>query len=250
MLRKSVHSDVTVGDIINQLRVVQIHVNYVNVPLTYKDIIVILECTVCGNETKCIRTCIKRVRCSTMGCLSRYRGTVKCGDSIGKLTVLSITYDDIVQKYNHICECSCGDVSLYTKLTRRRSAECNTCSIKTVSYNNIIPNNGASVNRLFGKYKNRATKKGYGFFLTKPEFIELIFTNCTYCDDSPSPDHEGCLRNGIDRIDSTIGYTLSNSVACCGICNRAKSDLPLAAFMVWISRITHHNMLGLNNLKP
>ena len=46
--------------------------------------------------------------------------------------------------------------------------------------------------------------------------------------------------NGIDRIDSCIGYTKSNCVSCCEICNKAKRNLTIKEFTDWIKKLTNH----------
>lgn len=38
---------------------------------------------------------------------------------------------------------------------------------------------------------------------------------------------------GLDRIDSTKGYTMDNLVSCCETCNRAKRHMSLAEFREW-----------------
>jgi hypothetical protein len=43
--------------------------------------------------------------------------------------------------------------------------------------------------------------------------------------------------NGIDRIDSKLGYVEGNVVSCCKICNSAKGDLTLAEFENWINKM-------------
>lgn len=43
--------------------------------------------------------------------------------------------------------------------------------------------------------------------------------------------------NGIDRVDSSIGYTIQNSVPCCKICNYAKHNLTLEEFTLWLDRL-------------
>lgn len=45
------------------------------------------------------------------------------------------------------------------------------------------------------------------------------------------------MYNGIDRIDNQKGYSLDNVVACCRICNNAKSDMTVHEFHSWIMRI-------------
>lgn len=54
---------------------------------------------------------------------------------------------------------------------------------------------------------------------------------CYYC---------GELReyNGIDRIDSNIGYEDNNIVPCCEICNKMKSNYDLVFWLNHINKIT------------
>jgi hypothetical protein len=49
------------------------------------------------------------------------------------------------------------------------------------------------------------------------------------------------IYNGIDRIDSSIGYILSNCRPCCRTCNVAKSDLSETEFWNWLTRIITFN---------
>lgn len=45
------------------------------------------------------------------------------------------------------------------------------------------------------------------------------------------------LLNGIDRIDSDLGYVDGNVKSCCFICNRAKGNLSIIDFRKWIDNI-------------
>lgn len=47
--------------------------------------------------------------------------------------------------------------------------------------------------------------------------------------------------NGIDRIDSNIGYTKENSVSCCKFCNFAKHTMSESDFYKWIRRVYEYN---------
>ena len=51
---------------------------------------------------------------------------------------------------------------------------------------------------------------------------------------------EGFDHNGIDRIDSSKGYTPDNVVPCCKICNKAKMDMDQKDFILWIQRAANH----------
>ena len=49
--------------------------------------------------------------------------------------------------------------------------------------------------------------------------------------------------NGIDRIDSNIGYMKNNVVTCCKHCNSAKNSMTEPEFIGFISRIYHYYCL-------
>jgi hypothetical protein len=70
-------------------------------------------------------------------------------------------------------------------------------------------------------YKNRAAKKGLQFALTQDQFDHLVNSNCFYCDKVNTQTH----RNGVDRMDNSVGYIIDNCVACCGQCNLMKLKL-------------------------
>ncbi|MDA3855349.1 MAG: hypothetical protein PF569_03760 [Candidatus Woesearchaeota archaeon] len=47
--------------------------------------------------------------------------------------------------------------------------------------------------------------------------------------------------NGVDRVDSKVGYTKENSVACCKYCNFAKHTMSEDDFYKWIRRVYEFN---------
>ncbi len=122
-----------------------------------------------------------------------------------------------------------------------------------------LPNNLAAKNRIFQKYKERAKKSEIIFRLSKKNFINITQENCYYCGIAPSNvlehrDYYHCkggkrtykygtpfYYNGIDRKDNNKGYILSNIVACCAICNRAKYKLSIPQFKTWLKRIKEYN---------
>ena len=56
---------------------------------------------------------------------------------------------------------------------------------------------------------------------------------CTYCG-------EKLAFFGIDRIDSSKGYTPANCTVCCTLCNRLKSNLSLAIFFERCDKVAKH----------
>jgi 5-methylcytosine-specific restriction endonuclease McrA len=67
--------------------------------------------------------------------------------------------------------------------------------------------------------KQAAKKRGYAWVLSRVEFEAIISNPCHYCEGAIS-----VTGSGIDRLDNTKGYELSNCVPCCRECNRLKGD--------------------------
>jgi len=104
----------------------------------------------------------------------------------------------------------------------------------------------------FRAYKKRALKNNLVFSLSFEEFKNICTKNCFYCNAEPkllnySHRHKALTQegkgrqsiyfNGIDRIDSTLGYFHDNIRPCCKICNVAKSNLKEADFYAWINKV-------------
>lgn len=65
-----------------------------------------------------------------------------------------------------------------------------------------------------------ARRRSHVWALAEAEYGELIAGGrCTYCDGTLDP-----TGIGLDRKDSSRGYTADNVTPCCGMCNRIKSD--------------------------
>lgn len=81
------------------------------------------------------------------------------------------------------------------------------------------------------------------FDLTRELFMDITKMPCEYCGEAPSQimsskDANGVyVYNGIDRKDPLVGYTAENSVPCCGICNRAKSNMTFSKWMEWVGKL-------------
>lgn len=76
--------------------------------------------------------------------------------------------------------------------------------------------------------RREGVKKGYGWGadMTDEVCYAMMKSGCFYCDFT-SPDY----LNGIDRLDNTVGYVLSNSVRCCKFCNFMKTCLDPTTFV-------------------
>lgn len=83
-----------------------------------------------------------------------------------------------------------------------------------------------SLQRMFSKYHNSALKRGIDWSLSKEQFelLTRICSSCFFCGDSEN-------FMGVDRKDNSVGYTVTNSVSCCKMCNYFKWDLSVDAFI-------------------
>jgi hypothetical protein len=90
----------------------------------------------------------------------------------------------------------------------------------------------------FKTYKNRAIDvKKFEFELNDENEFNLFIDNpCYICGKPPSIEH----KNGIDRFDSNIGYTLVNIRPCCGDCNQMKFNFEYNDFMDKLLKIYSH----------
>lgn len=71
----------------------------------------------------------------------------------------------------------------------------------------------------FSDYKTRAKKSDFDFDITIEYFRQILFDDdCYLCGKANSTTH----RNGIDRYDNNIGYTVENCRVCCANCNYLK----------------------------
>jgi len=143
--------------------------------------------------------------------------------------------------YKHKYKCSCGNIFL-TLPRRIKSGQTKSCgclkkaqlseySTGRTPQNALKDPTESSFGSLWHSYKRNARVKGHEFNLTKEEFRKLTKSNCHYCGCEPYVERtaqtarEGYLYNGIDRKDNDEGYTLENSLTCCGTCNFLKRDL-------------------------
>lgn len=175
------------------------------------------------------------------------------GHKYGKLLVLERapnTKAGVMWK----CICDCGKIknahSGEMRIGKVVSCGCQRlASIKNIDRSFSVKINEPKtrcINKVFSYYKNSASKKGMDFSLTKDEFISLAESNCSYCGSPPSnsSNHYGTKYtpvsqwsyNGIDRVDSSIGYVSGNCVPACICCNQAKNDLSVSEFKSLVAK--------------
>lgn len=109
--------------------------------------------------------------------------------------------------------------------------------------------------------KSGEKDRGLTWDLSWNEFCEIVTSNCFYCGSEPeeksitsqknytdkckNSKHEDYKlgMNGIDRVDSLMGYYKFNCVPCCILCNQAKNNLEVSDFYNHILKIAKHKNL-------
>ena len=188
------------------------------------------------------------------------------GKVFGRLTVLSFDSskgERGKQRAYWLCKCECGKSKVVCShdLRTEKTKSCG-CLKKErdilfgeESKTRTMKLYGESAfNSLFSSYKRNAEKRGLDFLLNADDFIQIIKQACFYCGTQPNQVHTPNKKssngsytyNGIDRINSSVGYVLENVVPCCGTCNRAKYTLSIDDFKLWIERV-YNNFIKDNN---
>ena len=155
------------------------------------------------------------------------------------------------------CRCICGTVKdvLGPELIGGHSKSCG-CLTKDI---HTKTDEQVAVTCLHKNYRAGARNRNLDFTLSKELFLSLIKSNCYYCGSLPSnvynnaykgSNHNPFLYNGIDRVDSSRGYTEDNVVSCCFICNRAKNNMSKSQFLQWIKRIYISQYHKVTSLTP
>lgn len=153
--------------------------------------------------------------------------------------------------YLYLCKCDCGNTTRARKSQLESGAKqsCG-CKMRELIGNGVrkhTPEHGAFL-RHISSYKRGATKKGVDFLLTDDEFKNIVGLPCFYCGADPVVVESYVNRsngfpystNGIDRVDSGVGYVNGNVVPCCPRCNFAKGKLAAESFIKMCEMVTHH----------
>ena len=147
------------------------------------------------------------------------------GVKVGRWTVIEYPYKS--KKVLVRCDCGFEAWRHHANLHAGTSLGCKNCS------------RADPAKQTFTLTKNTAVKRGRLWDLTFENWKKLASENCHYCGIEPSNliSAYGYKYNGIDRVDSSLAYTLDNCVSCCKICNRAKSNMKLEDFYEWVRRV-------------
>lgn len=127
----------------------------------------------------------------------------------------------------------------------------NTIKLHKVNYSIHSNEINQGFHRIYGQYKYKSKKKNRIFNLTKDQFYKLTQQHCNYCGLEPIQlsKYNGhiFLYNGVDRLNSDIGYEINNCVSCCVVCNKMKLDLTIEDFNEWINRVINYQETNSEN---
>jgi hypothetical protein len=130
------------------------------------------------------------------------------------------------------CICDCGKMHEVSRenLTTLNVKSCGCLKVETIRRLRAKPN---SRELAIARYYRRNAKVSNRVWALDQVMVEtLLHAPCYYCG------RDDAL--GIDRVDSTGGYTQDNVVSCCVTCNRAKLVMSQSEFYDWIERVYHY----------
>lgn len=167
------------------------------------------------------------------------------GQKFHYLTVISFhSIQNRLTTWNCICICGKEKINYGAILRAGRVKSCG-----CYKGERTLKPGKASMHFIYEGYQRRAKKKNLPFELTKDEFEKITSSNCYYCGVEPKQYikckryNGGYFYNGIDRTDNSMGYTLGNSVACCGLCNQMKMTESIDSFYEHLLKIVKNRGL-------
>jgi len=151
--------------------------------------------------------------------------------------VIAIEY---VGNGHWLVRCDCGTISKTNRALLERGLKgCRKCTMS-------LPEGEAAFNEVYGNYKRHAKEDNRVFSLSKEEAKSLFLNNCIYCGSAPNNISVGKLSNfvynGIDRVDNSVGYIITNCVSCCKLCNLMKHKLSEKEFLEHVVKIVDYRV--------
>lgn len=162
------------------------------------------------------------------------------GQRFTRLLVISLAEDYISPKGNRskqwTCLCDCGTLVVHSTGNLKKGTLKSCGCLQKEHYKKIsLSPFERKTNRLYKDYVRNAKTRNLVFEITKEEFKQITNKSCAYCGEEANP------INGIDRIDSSLGYIKTNIISCCTKCNTMKHDYKLTEFLEHITKIYNFN---------
>lgn len=223
-----------------------------------------LVCIKCNTTTLKVPSTLGYIsNCGNPECRVGIRNKDLVGLKFGNLVVNKFELRDKTDNVVWSCTCFCGKTFLANS-NRLLSGTASNCGC-IYAIERRKPPGETSWNTRWSSYlsnvKERRNRKGKSFEneFTKELFIEKSSLDCFYCERPPMEwnkylkengqvtskasrmSQEGIDRawiniNGLDRVDNSVGYLLSNTVPCCPDCNFMKHSSTLSEWCSIIER--------------
>jgi hypothetical protein len=177
---------------------------------------------------------------------SRFNGKDITGNKFNRLLAIKPLRKN---KYNNwiwefICDCGKIYQSFISPVLSGNVKSCSCLRLESCIKSRRLPDGEAAFNLLYSGYRTDARKMNREFNLSKNEFKILTSSNCNYCGHVPSKIQKVqskitgvYIYNGIDRVDNSKEYILSNCVSCCTFCNFIKQGKSYEYFLNKINKI-------------
>lgn len=196
---------------------------------------------VCGNEKVCRRTNLIAGYVKTCG---KHRPKDLEGQKFGYLVALRRDEDRCTPRRAYwICRCECTNIHQesrecsvrMTNLLDGTTKSCGCLHATSIGIRCRKAPGFSAFQDLYKRYQQNAKAKNRSFELTQEEVREITQKDCHYCGVRPAQivshgarvnaSRNGqYIHNGIDRLDSSVGYMIHNCVPCCTVCNLMKLD--------------------------
>lgn len=160
------------------------------------------------------------------------------GMRFGKLLVVERSGTTRYGSKTWRCLCDCGQYTNNPTTAKLRHGRAKTCGCGQARFR-IKRAKGETPNfvDLICSYRYGAKRRGLKWDLTRSQAMIIFKQDCHYCGCSPGTigDTTGYgppfVYNGIDRKDSSIGYTIDNCTPCCKKCNYVKGSMDYDEFL-------------------
>lgn len=194
--------------------------------------------------------------------INRKNKPVQVGCKYGRLTIIEKSQKKgrHGQSY-YICKCDCGDITETSggSMNSGSTKSCGCYNKERVQESHRLGIGESTYNRIEKTYQRNAKNRKIPYILSKEQFRFLISQNCHWCGEEPKPKNhyysdgdrnrigievteewakkQWVLVNGIDRVDSSLGYRIENCVPCCFLCNEMKMDKSEIEFLEHMEKI-------------
>ena len=152
-----------------------------------------------------------------------------------------------------ICDCENETWVVGASLTRGLTTSCG-CVRKETNKQRALDNRETrdaediTIYNVYAAVRKKAENRNLNFELTFEQFKEITRRDCTYCGKPASESNflkdkltDTLVRyNGVDRANNNEGYTLSNSVPCCKMCNWMKMNLTVDEWITHMKQIINY----------